>query len=120
MDNARKDNFNFEALAWGLLLIWWGLRWWLLKSLPNGAGLVGTGLILLGLNAIRSLKGVPARSFTTLLGILSLGFGGMLLAKSVLQFPFDLPVFEIMLIVFGTLLLARAFKIPESNNGCCS
>lgn len=120
MDDTQKVNLNFEALAWGLLLIWWGLRWWPLESLPNGTGLVGSGLILLGLNAIRLLKGVPTRNFTTMIGILALALGGMLLANSVLQLSFGLPVFEIMLIVFGTLLLARALKKPETNNGCCS
>lgn len=120
MDNKRKENLNFETLAWGLLLIWWGLRWWPLESLPNGTGLVGSGLILLGLNAIRLLKGVPTRNLTTVIGALALAIGGMLLANSVLKLSFELPVFEIMLIVFGALLLARAFKKPETNNGCCS
>ena len=117
MDNERKGDLNFEVLAWGSLLIWWGLRWWPLASLPNGTGLVGTGLILLGLNAIRLLKGVPTRRFTTVLGILALAFGGMLLLNSILQLSFELPVFEIILILFGAALIAGVFKKP--NIRCC-
>ena len=115
MDNARKVNLDLEALAWGMLMIWWGLRWWPLESLPNGTGLVGTGLILLVLNAIRLLKGVPARNFTTLLGVLALAFGGMLLANSILQFSFELRTFEVILIVFGAFLFVRAFKKPKTK-----
>ncbi len=106
MDNERKVNLNFEALAWGALLIWWGLRWWLLVSLPNGIGLLGTGVILLGLNAMRSLNGIPTKGFTTILGILALVFGGLIMASKVLQLSFELPLFEIVLIGLGVFLLA--------------
>ena len=53
MDNSRTSNRDYETIAWGLLLIWWGLRWWPLASLPDGAGLLGTGVILLGSNRVR-------------------------------------------------------------------
>ncbi|MBU2610537.1 MAG: hypothetical protein KJ606_06265 [Chloroflexi bacterium] len=120
MNNERKVNLDFETLAWSLLLIWWGLRWWLLVSLPNGSGLIGTGVILLGLNAARSLNGLPTRGVTTMLGILALVFGGLLLAIDVMELSFQLPTFEILLIGFGALLLARAFKKPETKIRCCS
>lgn len=114
MNNARKINLNFETLAWGMLILWWGIRW-LFEFLPNGAGLLGTGLILLGLNAARALNGMPARGFTTALGILSLVLGGLVLASSTLHLSFELPVFEIVLIGFGVFVLARAFKKPETD-----
>ena len=69
--------------------------------------MLGTGLILLGLNAARSLKGIPTKSFTTILGILALVWGGLELVNSVLHLPFKLPVFEILLIMLGVFLLAR-------------
>ena len=119
MNNSRTSNRDYETIAWGLLLIWWGLRWWLLASLPNGVGLLGTGVILLGLNAVRSLNGIPARNITTVLGLLALAFGGLLLAREILNLPFEIPVFEILLITFGALLLVRAFQKPETKIGCC-
>jgi hypothetical protein len=105
MDNTRTLNTSFETAAWGLIFIWWGITT-LFTFLPDGAGAIGIGLILLGLNLIRSLNGIPTRDFTTILGILALVFGGLELAGSVLHLPFELPVFPILLIVLGVILLA--------------
>lgn len=107
MDNSRISKHDYETIAWGLLLIWWGLRWWPLASLPEGTGLIGTGLILLGLNAVRSLKGIPTKGFTAILGFVALTFGGLLLAREILHLPFEIPFFEILLIAVGVILLAR-------------
>lgn len=114
MDNIRKLNYNLGTGVWGVLLIWWGIRW-IFTFLPNGTGLLGTGMILLGLNAIRSLMGIRPRHFTTLLGILAIVSGGLYLANSILRLPFELPVFEIMLIVFGMIVLSQGFNKAESN-----
>ncbi|MCK6585531.1 MAG: hypothetical protein L6Q49_20715 [Anaerolineales bacterium] len=119
MNKSKKLNRDYEAIAWGLLVIWWGLRWSLLASLPNGIGLLGTGVILLGLNAIRSFSRIPARDTTSVLGFLALAVGGMLLAGEILNMPFEIPVFEILLIAFGVLLLVRAFRKPETRIECC-
>lgn len=43
MENSRALDRNLGTIADGLLLIWWGIRWSVLISLPNGAGLLGTG-----------------------------------------------------------------------------
>lgn len=107
MDNSRTSNRDFEMIAWGMLFLWWGLRWWPLISLPEGTGLLGTGLILLGLNAARSLKGIPTTGSATFLGSLALAFGGLLLAREILHVPFEIPVFEILLIGLGLILLVR-------------
>jgi hypothetical protein len=119
MNNSRTSKRDYETIAWGLLLIWWGFRWWPLASLPNGVGLLGTGVILLGLNAVRSLNGIPTRGFTTILGSIALAFGGLLLAREVLNLPFEIPIFEILLIAFGAFLLVRAFRKQETKIGCC-
>ena len=107
MNNSRTLNRDFGMIAWGMLFLWWGLRWWLLIALPNGIGLLGTGLILLGLNVVRLLKGVPASGFTTFVGVLALAFGGLMLVPTVLHLPFELPVFEIGLMALGVILIAR-------------
>ena len=106
MDNARKLNRNLETMAWGALLVWWGITE-LFPSLPHGTGAIGIGLILLGLNVARSSNGVPTSGFTTTLGILALVLGGLELASAVLRLPFELPVFAILLIVLGVTMLAR-------------
>jgi hypothetical protein len=106
MDNVRSSNRNFEMAAWGALFIWWGITV-LFTSLPHGVGALGIGLILLGLNAARWLNGIPASGFTITLGILALVLGGLELANVVLHLPFELPVFAILLITLGVILLAR-------------
>ena len=106
MDTARTSNRNLETIAWGAFFVWWGITD-LFPSLPKGTGALGIGLIFLGLNAARSRNGIPTSGFTTILGILALVLGGLELTISILNLPFELPVFAILLIVFGMILLVR-------------
>ncbi len=113
MNNVQTLNRKFEMIAWGLFFIWWGIAdsdFGLLKALPHGLGWLGIGLILLGLNAARTLNGIPSRSFTTILGILAFVLGGLQLARLVLRPPFELPIFAILLIVFGVIVLAETMR----------
>lgn len=106
-----SKNRMFETVAWGLLLIWWGLTdadFGLAPSLPAGAGWIGVGLILLGLNAARTLNRIPARGFTITLGIFALALGGLKLSRSVLGLPpIEIPLFPILLVALGMFLLVR-------------
>jgi len=113
MNTNQILNRNFEMMAWGILFIWWGITE-LIPALPTGVGAIGIGLILLGLNAARSLNGLPTRGFSITLGILALVWGGLKLAGTVLRLPFELPVFAILLIVVGVIVLAR--ELTRSNN----
>ena len=108
MNNLRSLNRRLETIAWGAFFVWWGITE-LFPSLPGGMGAIGIGIILLGLNAIRSMNGIPASGFTTILGILALVLGGLDFSRSILHLPFDLPVFGILLIVLGVFFLAREF-----------
>jgi hypothetical protein len=107
MNNTQTLNRNFEAIAWGALLVWWGITE-LVPSLPDGTGAIGIGLILIGVNVARSLSGVPISRFSTTLGILALVWGGLELAAAPLSLPFEIPVFAILLIVLGAIIL-----VPE-------
>ena len=106
MENTQTLNRNLETVAWGALFIWWGITE-LIPGLPHGTGAIGIGLIFLGLNLARSLNGIPTSGFTTTLGILALVLGVLELAGSVMHLPFELPIFAILLIVLGGILLAR-------------
>ncbi len=106
MENTRSQNRNLETYAWAAFFIWWGMTE-LFKILPAGTGAVGFGLILLGLNMARSLNGILTSGFTITLGILALILGGLELAGVFLNLPFELPVFAILLIVLGMIVLAR-------------
>jgi hypothetical protein len=105
MSNATIQNRNFETIAWGALFIWWGTTE-LVKTLPEGTGVIGIGLILLGLNLARHLNGIAISAFTTTLGVLVIIWGGLDLAGALLSLPFELPVFAILLIVLGVYLAA--------------
>ena len=106
MENARLLNRTLETYAWATFFVWWGITE-LFKFLPAGTGAVGFGLILIGLNVARSLNGIPTSGFTITLGILALVLGGLELAGFLLSLPFELPVFAILLIVLGVIVLAR-------------
>jgi hypothetical protein len=116
MDNVQRLNHKFEAIAWGAFFIWWGFTE-LFPSLPDGMGAVGIGLILLGLNAARSLNGIPASGFTTL-GVLAL-VGRLELARPVLGLPFDCPFCD-LLIVIGMIFLVREVVDSGLNDPRCT
>jgi hypothetical protein len=113
MNNTQTMSRNYEAIAWGALFIWWGITE-LFSSLPDGIGVMGIGLILIGVNVARMINGIPISRFTTTLGILALVWGGLELAGVVLSLPFELPVFAITLIVLGGIILAH--ELSGSKN----
>jgi hypothetical protein len=113
MNNTQIMNRNFEAIAWGALFIWWGITEWV-TSLPDGVGAIGIGLILIGMNIARLISGLPASRFSATLGILALVWGGLELAGALLSLPFEIPVFAILLIVLGVIVLAP--ELASSRN----
>jgi len=114
MEDTRKLNPGFETIAWGAFFLMWGITE-MFKFLPDGTGAVGVGLILLGLNAIRYFNGIAISGFTTTLGILALVGGVLELVEPALSLPFELPIFEILLIVLGVIVLARGLKAIRIN-----
>jgi hypothetical protein len=101
MNDSISKNRRIDALAWGALFIWWGIT--LLIKFPAGVGLIGVGLILLGASAARYFQGMHVSGFTTAIGVLALVWGGLELAGTVLSL--DVPVFAILLIVLGLMVL---------------
>jgi hypothetical protein len=113
MNTAKSLNRNFEAIAWGALFIWWGITV-MIPSLPKGTGALGIGLILLGVNLARLLSGVPVSSFSVALGILALVWGGLELVGVLVNLPFEIPIFAILLIVLGVIVLVPAFRAKQN------
>ena len=105
MNNTQTLNRNFDAIGWGALFIWWGITE-LFPSLPDGIGIIGIGLILIGVNIARRSNGIPVSGFSTTLGILALVWGGLELVGVFLSLPFEIPIFAILLIVLGVIILA--------------
>ena len=115
MNNTQTINRRYDAIGWGALFIWWGITE-LFQFLPEGSGAIGIGLILLGVNAARTRMGIPSSSFSTTLGILALVWGGLEFAASVLSLPFEIPIFAILLIVLGGIILAHEFSGSKISN----
>ncbi len=113
MNASQMLNKNFEAIAWGALFIWWGVTV-MIPTLPQGSGALGIGLILLGVNLARSLSGVPVSSFSITLGILALIWGLLELVGVLVNLPFEIPIFAILLIVLGLIVLFPAFRAKQS------
>ncbi len=114
MNTTKANNRNFEVIAWGALFIWWGITV-LIPSLPNGSTALGTGLILIGVNLARKLSGLPASGFSTTIGILALIWGGLELVGVLVSLPFELPIFAILIIVLGLIILAPELRTRQSQ-----
>ena len=115
MENTRKSNLDLSTIAWGAIFILWGITE-MFKFLPDGTGTVGLGVILIGLNLARSRQGQPVSGFTTTLGVLALLLGALQLARPFWQLPFELPIFAILLLTLGGILLGRAL-LPNRPGG---
>ncbi len=112
MDVNETENNRLETLAWGLLFIWLGAWWGILgdKVFPGGTGALGVGLILIGLNVARWLKGIPISILSSSFGALFLILGGMKLADVSINCPcLQMPVYALFLIILGGILLVREF-----------
>jgi len=104
-DDARKQDLNrrLETVGWGLFLIMLG-GFALLKDVPEGTWLIGAGLIMLGLNAVRLLAGIRASWFTLILGTIALlsGLGSV--------YGIEIPVGPLLIILIGLAIVVRAFQ----------
>lgn len=116
MDDKQIYEKRLSRIGWGLLLIWWGLRWSVLISLPEGSGLLGTSLIFLGANLARKSAGLPTLRDNTFIGMFTFLTGGTLFMFAILHTPFQPPVFETILITLGLLLVGYAiFNVRKAR-----
>lgn len=119
MNTKKNLKRNLKRAGWGSLAIVWGGTI-LFDFIPFGAGLIGTGLILLGLNTIRAINHLQTKNDNTVFGILALGWGGLELARPLLHqlFPssdLDWVIFAILLIGWGVIMLTRAFLLSRDT-----
>jgi len=112
-DNSRSLNRRYEIAAWGVFFIWLGVT--SLLPFPKGTGTLGVGLILLGLNAARYLNHVPMSNFTIGLGIIAVVLGAFDMLRAIFRLPFELPVFPILLIVLGAVMLWRELTRRQAS-----
>ena len=100
-------NKRLEAIGWGLFLIMIGGIWLVPdERVPQGTWLIGAGLIMLGINGVRYLKGIKTSSLTIVLGILALfaGLGGLFGVK---------PLVAILVILFGASIILKPLILKK-------
>jgi len=99
----RRQGKRLDEIAMALALIMTGALWLAPKAMfPEGTWLVGVGLILLGLNAVRRIRGLKTSGFGIIVGLIASAAGiGRIIGQ-------DLPLVPILLIIFGVGLVVRA------------
>jgi hypothetical protein len=99
----RRLAKRLDEIAWALILIMTGALWLAPKAMfPEGSWLVGVGLIVLGLNAIRRLRALEMSGFGLAAGLVALAAGvGRILGQ-------ELPLIPVLLITLGIGLVIGA------------
>ena len=115
MENRKALDKRYEAIAWGIGLVWLGFLG-LVPGDQNGLGMLSIGLILLALNLVRFLNKLPINGFSLVLGILASALGLMALFRQALGYPpVEVDFFALMLIVIGLYILIPAPKREENG-----
>src|SRR5262245_20492487 len=93
-------NDRLENIGWGLFLIVVGITFlWPDVEAPLGIWLIGAGLILLGLNAVRYLSSVKTSGFT-------IGLGSVALVAGIVS-PLSVKIAGALLILIGASIILR-------------
>ncbi|MCW5850090.1 MAG: hypothetical protein KIT87_08395 [Anaerolineae bacterium] len=97
---TRRKDQRLSQICWGLFLIMvGGLIYW--QNVPPGVWFIGSALILLGGNAVRSLTNIPVRTGELILA-------GIFMVVGLSTFSgFNLPWLPILLILIGASLIFR-------------
>ena len=97
-----------DAAGWPLFVVWIGAVL-IVKPIPDGAGSLGLGVLVLAGTLARLMLGVTISVFWIIIGLLFLGagIGGMM--------KVDLPLLPLALIVCGILLLLHKRSVRRGK-----
>jgi hypothetical protein len=91
---------QLERIGWALFLVMIGCLALLPSGwVPEGTWLVGTGLIMIGLNVVRHVKGIRVNGFANVLGLVAIAVGISAMAGV------DLPVLPLLLAAIGLQMI---------------
>jgi hypothetical protein len=100
--NKTALNKRLETIAWGCFLVMLGGFMYVPDStISKGIWSIGVGLIMLGLNVVRSIYKIRMSGFTTVLGILSL-IAGVLQLLGIVALEG-----AVLLIILGAYLILK-------------
>jgi hypothetical protein len=107
----ERLNRRLEDIGWGLFLVMIGVLWLVPDTaIPRSTWIIGAGMIMIGINGIRRLYRIPVNGFSLGLGILAAGAG---IANI---FGIGLPLFPMILVVVGAMILFRPLISAESDS----
>lgn len=109
-DERKAVDKRLENIGWALFLIMIGCLALVPGDLvPEGTWLLGTGLIMLGLNVARRMKGLAMSGFTLFLGTIAvlIGIGDM--------FGIDMPLIPILIILVGLNIIVGPMLRRDST-----
>ena len=90
---------RLDQIGWGIFLVMIGTIW-LVPAVPSGTWLIGTGILLLALSAIRSRLGLSWSGFWVAVGVVALTAGvGDVVGITVRLFPVCLVILGVGLIL---------------------
>jgi hypothetical protein len=99
MADTTNLAYRLDVLGWGVFFLMTGVLM-LVPDLPAGTWLVGLGVLLLGLAAVRRALGLAFEWFGVILGTGALAAGLGTIAG------FSIPVFALFLVACGIALIA--------------
>jgi len=109
MDRKQTENRIIATAGWGLLLIWWGVCF-AVGPITIGMSAIGTGLILLGVNAIRLIRDIPRVGSTTVVGVVALVWGSL---DTGFKLSFEASL-AALLIVIGVFVIVSLIPRPRT------
>ena len=111
--NEQLDK-RYRSITWGALFILVGS----LSLVPGDQtswAILGSGVILLGLNLVRSLSQIPMNGFSLALGAGAFLTGALVLFRSQLGIHFQVELLPIVLIAIGVYFLWPLRKTDDSS-----
>ena len=102
-------NRTYATIGWGALFVWWGISI-LIGPITIGMSAVGTGLILLGVNAARWVKGIPINISNTPVAVVAIAWGSL---DHLLHLSFGSST-ATLLIVIGLVAIASLVTHPRT------
>jgi hypothetical protein len=103
IERELKLKHRIATVGLGAIVVWWGIAL-ALDDITIGLAVAGTGVLLLGMNAFRSWKGITINKSSTMLGSVGTVWGSLDFGLS-LRF---LPSISLLLIIIGLLWIASS------------
>ena len=111
-----KDQLDkrYRSIAWGAVFVLIGI----LSLVPGDQtmwGMLGSGVILLGLNVTRLVSKLAMGAFSITVGAIAFLSGGLLLIRSQLGLHFNVELIPIILIVIGVYWLLPRQRADDAS-----